>query len=121
MSCQRYAEFVNTIVMPSPSSPEPICDIALKMLIKVVFLQVGLTSPGFVGADLFHLNLRKTFCIPQGGGGPGMGPIVIKKHLAPFLPSHPVVGILNCFSCPCQYKRAHSDLRNIVILNLQHL
>lgn len=55
------------------------------------FLQVGLTSPGFIGADVCHLNLHKTFCIPHGGGGPGMGPIGVKKHLAPYLPSHPVV------------------------------
>ncbi|WVZ95619.1 hypothetical protein U9M48_041355 [Paspalum notatum var. saurae] len=54
-------------------------------------LMVGLTSPGFIGADVCHLNLHKTFCIPHGGGGPGMGPIGVKKHLAPFLPSHPVV------------------------------
>ncbi|KAM3337742.1 glycine dehydrogenase (decarboxylating), mitochondrial [Capsicum galapagoense] len=53
--------------------------------------QVGLTSPGFIGADVCHLNLHKTFCIPHGGGGPGMGPIGVKKHLAPHLPSHPVV------------------------------
>ncbi|GAB2297415.1 hypothetical protein Dimus_031520 [Dionaea muscipula] len=53
--------------------------------------QVGLTSPGSIGADVCHLNLHKTFCIPHGGGGPGMGPIGVKKHLAPYLPSHPVV------------------------------
>ncbi|XP_010429623.1 PREDICTED: glycine dehydrogenase (decarboxylating) 2, mitochondrial [Camelina sativa] len=53
--------------------------------------QVGLTSPGFIGADVCHLNLHKTFCIPHGGGGPGMGPIGVKQHLAPFLPSHPVI------------------------------
>ena len=52
---------------------------------------MGLTSPGWIGADVCHLNLHKTFCIPHGGGGPGMGPIGVKKHLAPFLPSHPVV------------------------------
>jgi glycine dehydrogenase len=49
--------------------------------------QVGLTSPGFIGADVCHLNLHKTFCIPHGGGGPGMGPIAVRKHLAAFLPS----------------------------------
>jgi glycine dehydrogenase len=49
--------------------------------------QVGLTSPGFIGADVCHLNLHKTFCIPHGGGGPGMGPIAVAKHLAPFLPA----------------------------------
>ena len=52
--------------------------------------QVGLTSPGFIGADVCHLNLHKTFCIPHGGGGPGVGPIGVAKHLVPFLPSHPV-------------------------------
>jgi len=50
--------------------------------------QVGLTSPGHIGADVCHLNLHKTFCIPHGGGGPGMGPIGVAAHLAPFLPGH---------------------------------
>lgn len=53
--------------------------------------QVGLTSPGRIGADVCHLNLHKTFAIPHGGGGPGMGPILVAKHLAEFLPSHPIV------------------------------
>ena len=53
--------------------------------------QVGLTSPGSIGADVCHLNLHKTFCIPHGGGGPGMGPICVAKHLVPFLPSNPLV------------------------------
>ena len=53
--------------------------------------QVGLTSPGIIGADVCHLNLHKTFAIPHGGGGPGMGPICVASHLAPFLPSHPVI------------------------------
>jgi glycine dehydrogenase len=53
--------------------------------------QVGLCRPGDYGADVCHLNLHKTFCIPHGGGGPGMGPIAVAKHLAPFLPTHPVV------------------------------
>ena len=53
--------------------------------------QVGLTSPGNIGADVCHLNLHKTFAIPHGGGGPGMGPIGVAKHLAPFLPSHTVI------------------------------
>jgi glycine dehydrogenase len=52
--------------------------------------QVGLTSPGHIGADVCHLNLHKTFCIPHGGGGPGVGPIGVAKHLVPFLPGHPV-------------------------------
>jgi glycine dehydrogenase len=50
--------------------------------------QVGLTAPGLIGADVCHLNLHKTFAIPHGGGGPGMGPICVKKHLEPFLPGH---------------------------------
>ncbi|MEW9797269.1 aminomethyl-transferring glycine dehydrogenase [Alteromonas sp. CYL-A6] len=57
--------------------------------------QVGITSPGFIGSDVSHLNLHKTFCIPHGGGGPGMGPIGVKSHLAPFLPNHTVVNIAN--------------------------
>jgi len=52
--------------------------------------QVGLCRPGDIGADVCHLNLHKTFCIPHGGGGPGMGPITAARHLAPFLPGHPV-------------------------------
>jgi glycine dehydrogenase len=55
--------------------------------------QVGLTSPAMIGADVCHLNLHKTFCIPHGGGGPGMGPICVAEHLAPFLPGHSVVPI----------------------------
>src|SRR6266849_313782 len=55
--------------------------------------QVGLCRPGDIGADVCHLNLHKTFCIPHGGGGPGMGPIGVATHLAPFLPSHPVVDL----------------------------
>lgn len=54
--------------------------------------QMGLCTPGEIGADVCHLNLHKTFCIPHGGGGPGMGPIGVKAHLAPFLPTHPVIG-----------------------------
>ena len=53
--------------------------------------QVGLTSPAKIGADVCHLNLHKTFAIPHGGGGPGVGPICVAKHLAPFLPNHPLI------------------------------
>jgi glycine dehydrogenase len=56
--------------------------------------QVGLTRPADIGADVCHLNLHKTFCIPHGGGGPGVGPIAVASHLAPFLPGHPVVKTL---------------------------
>jgi len=52
--------------------------------------QVGLTSPAAIGADVCHLNLHKTFAIPHGGGGPGVGPICVAEHLAPFLPGNPI-------------------------------
>jgi glycine dehydrogenase len=52
---------------------------------------VGIVQPGDIGADVCHLNLHKTFCIPHGGGGPGMGPIAVASHLVPFLPNHPLV------------------------------
>ncbi|HEX9939434.1 MAG TPA: aminomethyl-transferring glycine dehydrogenase [Longimicrobium sp.] len=55
--------------------------------------QVGLCRPGDFGADVCHLNLHKTFCIPHGGGGPGMGPICVAEHLRPFLPGHPVIPV----------------------------
>ena len=55
--------------------------------------QVGLTSPATIGADVCHLNLHKTFAIPHGGGGPGMGPIGVAAHLAPYLPGHPLAGV----------------------------
>jgi glycine dehydrogenase len=62
--------------------------------------QVGLTSPANIGADVCHLNLHKTFCIPHGGGGPGMGPIGVAKHLVPYLPGHAVVDIEQGKSIP---------------------
>ena len=55
--------------------------------------QVGVTSPGFIGSDVSHLNLHKTFCIPHGGGGPGVGPIGVKSHLAEFMPNHSVINV----------------------------
>ena len=57
--------------------------------------QVGLMRPAELGADVCHMNLHKTFCIPHGGGGPGMGPIGVKAHLAPFLPGHVLVDGVN--------------------------
>ena len=61
--------------------------------------QVGLCRPGDIGADVCHLNLHKTFCIPHGGGGPGMGPIGVAAHLVPYLPSHPVLGNADPRNC----------------------
>ena len=55
--------------------------------------QVGLTSPYIIGADVCHLNLHKTFAIPHGGGGPGVGPICVAKHLVPFLPNNPIINV----------------------------
>jgi len=55
--------------------------------------QVGITNPKIIGADVCHLNLHKTFAIPHGGGGPGVGPICVAKHLAPFLPSNPIINV----------------------------
>ena len=52
---------------------------------------VGLAKPGEFGADVSHLNLHKTFCIPHGGGGPGVGPVGVRSHLAPYLPNHPML------------------------------
>jgi glycine cleavage system P protein (glycine dehydrogenase) len=62
--------------------------------------QVGLTSPAIIGADICHLNLHKTFCIPHGGGGPGVGPIGAAKHLVPFLPDHVIVSPNNKSGIP---------------------
>ena len=61
---------------------------------------VGLCRPARIGADVSHINLHKTFCIPHGGGGPGMGPIGVRSHLAPYLPDHPVVGGVNPVADP---------------------
>jgi glycine cleavage system P protein (glycine dehydrogenase) len=62
--------------------------------------QVGLTSPASIGADVCHLNLHKTFAIPHGGGGPGMGPIGVAKHLVPYLPGHPIVKVAGAKAIP---------------------
>jgi len=62
--------------------------------------QVGLCSPGAIGAGVCHINLHKTFCIPHGGGGPGIGPIGVAKQLAPFLPDHPVIPVDNPDQAP---------------------
>ena len=54
---------------------------------------VGVARPGAFGGDVSHLNLHKTFCIPHGGGGPGVGPVAVREHLAPFLPNHPLAAV----------------------------
>ena len=67
--------------------------------------QVGVTSPGFIGSDVSHLNLHKTFCIPHGGGGPGVGPIGVKSHLAPFMPNHSVINVPGTRSVTVRYRQ----------------
>jgi glycine dehydrogenase len=78
--------------------------------------QVGLCSPGDIGADVCHLNLHKTFCIPHGGGGPGMGPIGVAKHLAAFLPGHPVVEQKSRASTGCTISAAPWGSASILVI-----
>ncbi|XP_039261071.1 glycine dehydrogenase (decarboxylating), mitochondrial-like [Styela clava] len=100
----KYADFLAAIMLTYPSTngvfEDDIMDTCnlIHELGGQVYVdganmnaQVGLCRPGDYGSDVSHLNLHKTFCIPHGGGGPGMGPIGVKKHLIPFLPTHPVV------------------------------
>jgi glycine dehydrogenase len=102
--CEKYTEELGAIMITYPSTfgvfePEikAVCDVVHQHGGQVYMdganmnAQIGLCSPGEIGADVCHLNLHKTFCIPHGGGGPGVGPIGVKSHLAPFLPGHPLV------------------------------
>ncbi len=101
---EQYADNLSCLMVTYPSthgvfeeSIKEICDLIHQFGGQVYMdganmnAQVGLTSPATIGADVCHLNLHKTFCIPHGGGGPGMGPIGVAAHLAPFLPAHAVV------------------------------
>lgn len=102
--CEKYSEELGAFMVTYPSTfgvfePEVkrACEIVHKHGGQVYMdganmnAQIGLCSPGEIGADVCHLNLHKTFCIPHGGGGPGVGPIGVAEHLAPFLPGHPLV------------------------------
>jgi glycine dehydrogenase len=102
--CEKYGDELGAIMITYPSTfgvfePEikAVCDVVHQHGGQVYMdganmnAQIGLCSPGEIGADVCHLNLHKTFCIPHGGGGPGVGPIGVKSHLAPFLPGHPLV------------------------------
>ncbi|KAI9848596.1 MAG: glycine decarboxylase subunit P [Sclerophora amabilis] len=102
--CQKYSEELGAIMITYPSTFgvfEPqikeVCDLVHAHGGQVYMdganmnAQIGLCSPGEIGADVCHLNLHKTFCIPHGGGGPGVGPIGVKSHLEPFLPGHPLI------------------------------
>lgn len=102
--CEKYSEELGAIMITYPST-FGVFEPQVKEVCKLVHThggqvymdganlnaQIGLCSPGDIGADVCHLNLHKTFCIPHGGGGPGVGPIGVKAHLAPFLPGHPLV------------------------------
>lgn len=103
---EQYADKLSCLMVTYPSthgvfeeSIKEICEIVHKNGGQVYMdganmnAQVGLTSPASIGADVCHLNLHKTFCIPHGGGGPGMGPIGVAQHLVPFLPNHKVVAV----------------------------
>lgn len=102
--CKKHSEELGAIMVTYPSTFgvfEPrikeVCDLIHEHGGQVYMdganmnAQIGLCSPGEIGADVCHLNLHKTFCIPHGGGGPGVGPIGVKEHLAPFLPGHPLI------------------------------
>ncbi|KAI9760136.1 MAG: hypothetical protein M4579_001856 [Chaenotheca gracillima] len=102
--CEKYSEELGAIMVTYPSTfgvfePEvrEVCELVHSHGGQVYMdganmnAQIGLCSPGEIGADVCHLNLHKTFCIPHGGGGPGVGPIGVKDHLQPFLPGHPFV------------------------------
>ncbi|KAI7342647.1 hypothetical protein KC354_g16174 [Hortaea werneckii] len=102
--CEKYSEELGAIMVTYPSTfgvfePEmkEVCELVhqhgglVYMDGANMNAQIGLCSPGEIGADVCHLNLHKTFCIPHGGGGPGVGPIGVAEHLAPFLPGHPLV------------------------------
>ena len=104
--CEKHSEEIGAIMVTYPSTFgvfEPqikeVCDIVHRHGGQVYMdganmnAQIGLCSPSEIGADVCHLNLHKTFCIPHGGGGPGVGPIGVKQHLAPYLPGHPFVNV----------------------------
>lgn len=108
--CEKYNEELGAIMVTYPSTFgvfEPnikaVCELVHSHGGQVYMdganmnAQIGLCSPGEIGADVCHLNLHKTFCIPHGGGGPGVGPIGVAKHLTPYLPSHPFTSIVG----PC--------------------
>lgn len=102
--CEKHSEELGAIMITYPSTfgifepnVKAACDLVHKHGGQVYMdganmnAQIGLCSPGEIGADVCHLNLHKTFCIPHGGGGPGVGPIGVVKHLSPFLPGHPLI------------------------------
>jgi glycine dehydrogenase len=103
---EQYKDFLSCLMVTYPST-HGVFETTIKEVCNLIHqyggqvymdganmnAQVGLTSPGAIGADVCHLNLHKTFAIPHGGGGPGMGPICVAQHLVPYLPGHQVVGL----------------------------
>ncbi len=101
---EQYKDTLSSLMVTYPST-HGVFEMAIKEITEIIHqyggqvymdganmnAQVGLTNPAIIGADVCHLNLHKTFAIPHGGGGPGMGPIGVAKHLTPFLPSHPLI------------------------------
>nr|WP_299206384.1 aminomethyl-transferring glycine dehydrogenase [uncultured Brumimicrobium sp.] len=103
-NAEKYSEKLGAVMITYPST-HGVFEAGIKEITQIIHdhggqvymdganmnAQVGLTNPGNIGADVCHLNLHKTFAIPHGGGGPGMGPIGVAKHLAPFIPGSPLV------------------------------
>jgi glycine dehydrogenase len=102
--CEKYHDTLAALMVTYPSTHgvfeetiRPVCTTVHQHGGQVYMdganmnAMVGIVQPGNIGADVCHLNLHKTFCIPHGGGGPGMGPIAVASHLVPFLPNHPLV------------------------------
>jgi len=103
---QQYKELVSALMVTYPST-NGVFEDNIKEICQMIHdaggqvymdganlnAQIGLTSPALIGADVCHINLHKTFCIPHGGGGPGMGPIAVAEHLIKYLPGHPVINI----------------------------
>lgn len=103
LKAEQHKENLSCLMVTYPST-HGVFEEAIKQITKMIHTQggqvymdganmnaqVGLTNPAIIGADVCHLNLHKTFAIPHGGGGPGVGPIAVAKHLVPFLPSHPL-------------------------------
>ena len=101
LNAEKYSDSLAALMVTYPST-HGVFEAGIKEICEIIHshggqvymdganmnAQVGLTGPGFIGADVCHLNLHKTFCIPHGGGGPGVGPICVAAHLAPFLPGH---------------------------------
>ena len=133
IKAEQYKDTLSNLMVTYPSTHGvfeenivEICDIIHKYGGQVYMdganmnAQVGLTSPGFIGADVCHLNLHKTFAIPHGGGGPGMGPICVAEHLKDFLPNHPVQSNINRKGIG-PVAASHFGSANILLISLGYI